>query len=166
MAVFGIFLCQNRMFSAISNKPLTGSFPYFGIWKNRYQAWCPPFWSFWEIQNGRLIAVFHVFLWQNCMFNTKSEKNVCWIAFIFQNMKEWTQGMMSAIFEFRKNPKWPTYGLFSDTSRQSQHVLHLISDIMHWIVLSFRKSKSMDIRDDARHLNFLWNSKWLTLDPL
>ena len=64
-------------------------------------------------------------------------------------MKEWTRGMMLAIFEISKNPKWPHYGLFCVTSLTNStcsalYFRYQVPDCFHiW------ESESMDIMDDA-----------------
>ena len=70
---------------------------------------------------------------------------------------------MSAIFEFSKNPKWPTYGLFFVTSltnwasSASSFWYHVLDCFDIW------ESESMDTRDDARHFEFFSEFKMVRL---
>ena len=64
-------------------------------------------------------------------------------------MKEWTRGMMSAMFEFSKNPKWPTYGLFCVTFLTISTCSALYFRYQGLNCFHIWESESMDIIENA-----------------
>ena len=62
--------------------------------------------------------------------------------------------MMSAIFEFSKNPKWPTYGLFCVKSLTNSACPASYFRYHALDCFDISESENMDIMDDARHFDF------------
>ena len=62
--------------------------------------------------------------------------------------------MMSAIFEFSKNPKWPTYGLFCVKSLTNSACPASYFRYHELDCFDISESENMDIMDDARHFDF------------